>query len=173
MTLAEIDDLAKAFAVEHGQLEDQVVELERLVAELRMRFLPGIKAAAASAARTKDQLSAALGCSAELFAKSPRTIVLHGIKVGYGKQRGKVVVDDEAATIARMRKLLPDEQSSLMITVRESVHKPSVYDLTAADLKRLGIRIEEDTDQIIIKLVDSEVDKLVDRLLQEYAEAVT
>lgn len=169
-TIATIDELAKSFAIEHGLLEDQVVELERLVAELRMRFLPGIKAAASSAARAKDQLSAALEDAADLFATTPRTIVMHGIKVGYGKQRGKVVIDNESATIARMRKLLPDEQSALMITVRESVHKPSVYDLVASDLKRLGIRIEEDTDKIIIAVVDSEVDKLVAALLNEYTE---
>ncbi len=51
--------------------------------------------------------------------------------------------------------------------MRESVDLNAVSDLTGADLKRLGIRIEADTEAVVIKPTDSEVDKLVEALLAD------
>ena len=83
------------------------------------------------------------------------------------KKRGKVVIDDESAVIARIRKLLPEEQAELLIRVRESVDRNAVCDLSAADLKRLGIRIADDEEVVIIKSVSSSLDRLVDALLKD------
>lgn len=54
-----------------------------------------------------------------------------------------------------------------MISVKESVHKPSVADLTAADLKRLAIRIEDDSDVVTIKTSSADIDKIVDALMKD------
>jgi hypothetical protein len=48
-----------------------------------------------------------------------------------------------------------------------------VYDLTAADLKRLGIRVTDDSDVPVIKVADSDIDKMVDALLGDFENDVT
>jgi len=78
----------------------------------------------------------------------------------------QVTFADEAATINRIRQQLPTAQAELLIKRTEKVHKPGVYDLTAADLKRLGITIDADSDEVVIKPIDGEIDKLVDALLK-------
>ena len=137
---------------------------------IKQRYLSRIKVAVGNTAGAHSELIDALISSPALFEK-PRTRTFHGVKVGYIKQRGQVIIDDEAAVIKRVRELLPETQAELIIKVRESIYKSAVYDLTTADLKRLGIRIDSDESIPVIKPTDTEVDKLVSALLKD-AEAI-
>ena len=166
MTLNDIDALAQAYRAERDKLANAVQVLESEVQALKRRELPAIKRSLAGTAEAYDRLKAAIEAAPELFAK-PRTRVLHGIRVGFTKQKGSVSFDDEAAVIARIRKLLPEDQAELLIRVRENVAKAAVYDLSAADLKRLGITVSDAGDALVIKPVDGEVDRLVNALLKE------
>ena len=58
----------------------------------------------------------------------------------------------------------------MLIRRTERVHKPGVYDLSAGDLKRLGIQIEADADAPFIKDIEVPIDKLIAGLMDEYAE---
>lgn len=44
------------------------------------------------------------------------------------------------------------------------MHKPAVYDLTAYDLKRLGIRISDDCDVVVVKDLSSELDRALEQV---------
>ena len=162
----KIEALATTYASWRAELGERVrllQEAQRQALEAhRVGILNAVKAARAEKARLSDEVAA----HPELFADR-RTREFAGIKVGYHKLKGRVIVDDEAATIARIRNLLPAEQAELLIRVRENVHKPAVYDLTAGDLRRLGIRIDADTDTIVVRPVDDALDKLVDALLAD------
>jgi hypothetical protein len=164
--MTDIERLARVYASERETLTQQVEALRAIIAEAQRQHLPQIRAAIGRTGEAHAQLAAAIEARPELF-KRPRTVTFAGVKVGYQKQKGKVVIRDEAGTIQRIRELLPREQAELLIRRVEAVHKPGVYDLTAADLKRLGIRIEDDTDMVLIKPVDSDVDKLVSALLKD------
>lgn len=166
MEMKHIEDLTGEYAGARRELASYVESLQAELDAAKRRHLERIREAVSRVAGLHDRLRLALEAAPELFRK-PRTRVLHGIKVGYTKQRGQVVIDDEAATVARIRRLLPAEQAELLIRVRESVDKPAVYDLSATDLKRLGIAITADTDAVVIRPTDSEVDKLVNALLAE------
>lgn len=157
---------AAAVAEARGILEERVADLQAELDAVRRKHLPKLRQAANAATGDVDRLRALIDDSRELFDK-PRTRVLHGIRCGVTKQRGSVVIIDEERTIKRIRDQLPTEQAELLIRVRESVHKPAVYDLTAADLKRLGITIEADNDAVVVKPTDGAIDKLVDALLAE------
>ncbi len=166
MTRTEIESLTRDYAEVRRLLAEQVDELQTELEGARRRHLPGIKVAVAQAAGAHAKLAAALAAAPELFEK-PRSLIIEGIRVGFQKQKGKVEFEDEGAVIDRIRRLLPTPQAELLIRTRESVDKNAVYDLTAADLKRLGIRITDDEDAVLIKPVDSEVDRLVTALLQD------
>lgn len=162
----KIEDATRRFAKSRQKLAERMRALEDDIAALRRRRIAGIKSAVAEAADKQSELADLLAASPGLFAGRRRTLTVDGIKVGWRKKKGKVVVRDEDATIGRIRKHLPD-QADLLIQVKESVRKNAVQDLMAGDLKRLGIEITADVDEIVIAPTDSEIDKLVDALLAE------
>lgn len=169
MQLAEIEALAGVFASHRAQLAGRVEALEAIVRDAKRRALPGLRDAVTRTADAKIALAEALSEHPELFEK-PKTRMLAGVRVGYMKQRGKVEITDEGKVIDRIRNLLPADQAELLVRVRESVDKQAAADLTAADLRRLGISLTDDIDVMVIKPVDAKLDKLVDDLLAEATE---
>lgn len=164
-TLGEIEELAKAFAAARSELSDKVGAVERLVERIKRRRIAGIKSAVARAAEAQDRLHAAIDSAPELFQK-PKSLVLHGVRVGYQKQRGQLTIEDETQTVRLIRKYFPAEFDRL-VKVSEKPLKPALNQLSAAELRRLGVTVEADTEAVLIKPTDSEVDKLVDALLKE------
>lgn len=163
-TLVEIEQFTAAYADKRHQLNECVRELGAEIEKIKTMRMPLIRQLAIVVAALHADLAGMISASPELFVR-PRTHLLHGIKIGLTKRKGSVGWDDEAAVIKRIRAQLPADQAELLIRVTESVHKPSVYDLTAADLKRIGIRVVDDGDEPVIKSTDGEIDKLVAALL--------
>lgn len=165
-TMSHIEQLTRDYSEARAYLTGIVSRLQEELERVKHPALPLIREAVGKTAETHGKLYAAIESAPELFVR-PKTITIAGVRVGWMKQKGQVVIEDEAAVIARIRKLLPTEQAELLIRVRESVHKPGVYDLSAGDLKRLGITVTNDEEAVVIKPVDGEVDKLVNALLAE------
>lgn len=168
-TMSDIEQHTRDYAEARAYLTGVITELQAELERIKHPVLPVIRQAVGRVAEAHARLFASIEAAPHLFTK-PKTQTIDGVRVGYMKQRGQVVIEDEAKTIERIRKLLPAEQAELLIRIRESVHKPAVYDLTAGDLKRLGISLTDDEEAVLIKPVDTEVDKLVSALLKE-AEA--
>jgi predicted RND superfamily exporter protein len=166
MSMQQIETLAEQFAQRRHTLADLLNQIDAEQRAIITRNLRQLRLALADAAAAEDELRNAIDAAPELFDK-PRTRVLHGVKVGYQKGKGKVEIPDETKTIRYIREKLPPDQAELMIRVTEKVERRAVMDLTASDLKRLGIRIVESGDQIVIKPVDSQVDKLIKALLAD------
>jgi acetolactate synthase small subunit len=164
--LSDIEILTREYADHYQQLAGDIDELESAIRVLKKKALPGIKRAAARAAGAKEKLKAAIEAAPQLFEK-PRTRLFHGVKVGITKKKGRVEWDNEAKVVERIERLLPQDQVELLIRTEKSVLKPGVYDLTAADLKRLGITIVGDGDEVVVKVVDSDIEKMVDALLDD------
>lgn len=170
MTIIEnIEGLTRRYADARAVLAGRVQALQMQIDRLRTKHINSIRAGVREAAGIHAALYSLIEANPKGFVK-PKTLTVAGVRVGYMKQKGKVVIEDEEAVIKRIRKLLPAEQAELLIRVQESVHKPAVYDLTAGDLKRLGITVTADEDVVVIKPVDTEVDKLVNALLKDAQE---
>lgn len=165
MSLNDIELRAKVFAETRALLSDRVTALNDGLAALRKDHIPGIKRALAKAAEAEASLQALIEANPQLFTK-PRTVVFHGVKVGYTKGKGQLDFDDADEVVKRIKRLLP-EQADTLIRVKETPVKEGLLQLTSAELKKLGCSITEAGDQIVIKPVDSEVDKMVDALLKD------
>ena len=168
-TMNEIEVKAQAYGAAREALAGVLAALDDETRALRKKYLARIRNLVAKAKEHRAELHALIAESPVLFVK-PRTKILHGVKCGFRKGKGKVEFDDEDAVIARIRKLLPEEQAELLISVKESVSKTAVCDLSVEDLKRLGIRVEGTVDVVEIKDAAGEVDKLVEALLKDEAE---
>lgn len=164
-TLGEIELLTKEYSDSYNKLSEKVKVLEDELESVKRRHLRYIKQFADEAIEKKSNLSAALEDSPELFVK-PKSIIMHGIKIGFQKGKGKITIPDEEKTILLIKKNLPD-QAEILIKQEEKLVKPALNNLTASDLKKVGLNLIESTDEVLIKSVDSDIDKIVTALLKE------
>jgi hypothetical protein len=130
--------------------------------------MPAIARAVERAALAEAELRALVSGAPELFER-PRTVVMHGVKVGWMKGKGAIEIADAARTVALIRRHLP-EQAEALIRVTETPHRPALAQLSVADLRRLGCTVIDAGDEVVIKPMDGELQKLVDRLLAEAAD---
>lgn len=170
-TMKEIEPLAEKFNAVREALAGVLMAHEEEKRELAKKYLARIKKLVGDARTAREALANAITESPDLFEK-PRTRTLQGVKFGFQKGKGTIEWDAEDAVIKRIRAQLPKDQAELLIRIRESVHKPAVYDLAASDLKRLGIRVVGDGDEVVIKDAAGELDKLVEALMKDDAEEV-
>lgn len=165
--LETIGRRAEVYAQARSLLAEKVAALHDGIAQLRRDQLPSIKRALARAAEAEANLRALVADNPDLFRK-PKTQVIAGVKVGYAKGKGQISFDDADAVVARIKKHLPD-QADVLIKTAEKPVKDALAQLAAADLKKIGVSVSEAGDQVVVRPVDSEVDKLVDALLKEAA----
>jgi hypothetical protein len=165
MNLGEIEQLTKEFSEARQQLADRVRGLEDEIQTIKRRRLTGIKNTVNIVIEKQSHLKAAVEESSALFVK-PRTMVLHGIKIGFQKEKGKISWTDNDQVIKLIKKHLP-EQADVLIKTTEKPVKDALLNLPTADLKKIGCTVSETGDQVVIKSTDSEIDKFVDTLLKE------
>jgi len=169
-TMKEIEVLTKRYADATGVLSDQLTELGERRRALAREHLPIIKRQVTAARNAKAALSAAIDESPELFVK-PRTVTFHGVRVGFQKAKGRIEFDDADQVVKLIRKHFP-EQFDVLVKTTERPVKDALAQLSAADLKKLGINVVADSDEVLIKDASGEIEKLVEALLREEPEEV-
>ncbi len=164
-SLAEIEKLTREYADARAALSEKVMVINDEMQTIARRNLAGVKTAVNKVKEKESVLSAAIEASPGLFEK-PRTVIFHGIKIGLQKGKGKISIADEEKTIALIRKHFPDAADAY-IKSEESLVKKAIENLSVAELKKIGCTVEESGDQVVIKATDSQVDKIVAKLLAE------
>lgn len=165
MQMAHLETLAKTFAGARDELASRLQDLRDEQESAKRRRLQGIKNSLSRFTAAHADLKAAVEESPHLFNK-PKTRVMHGIKVGFVKQPGKLEISDGDAVVRLIRKHFP-EQAEALIKTTETPVKGALVNLTAADLKRIGVSLTNDVDAVVIKPVDGELDKLIGALIND------
>ena len=166
--LGTIEEKAKAYAAARDELAEAVRETEEEVQRIKRRRLPAIRRRVDTAANSRAELEAAVRERPDLF-KSPKTLTLHGIRVGYQKGKGKIVVEDAERVVKLIRKHFPERFDDL-VKVEEKPVKTALNNLSTSELKKIGCTVTEAGEDVVVKPTDSEIDKLVDALLKEAAD---
>lgn len=169
-TLSDIETRAKRFAEAREKLAAIVADLNDGIQALKRAAMPELKRAINRASEHHEQLKTLIEDAPELFVK-PKTVMFHGIKLGYQKGKGKIEWDDADQVVRLIKKYFP-EQADILISTTEKPAKDALNNLTAAELKKLGISVVEGGDAVFIKPADSAVDKMVDALLKAATEEV-
>jgi hypothetical protein len=162
--MERIEYAARIYADARAILNRRVLSLEAEENKLKKKHLPAIRTALV-AAKEKYELLLDLVRQNKALFKRPKKQAFHGVEVGYRKQKGKIGWDDDAQVIRLIRKHFPDQESLLIIT-REVPSKEALQALTAADLKKIGVRVTDDEDKPFVRTTDSDIDKLVDALFK-------
>ena len=108
ITLAQIETATKNYAAQHDLLTAIVRQVNEQIEAIRKNAIPRIKRAVANTAEAQNQLHTLVSDAPHLFTK-PRTVIFHGIKVGFEKGKGKIEFDDVDKTVALIKKHLPEQ----------------------------------------------------------------
>lgn len=165
MTMQEIEKLTQHYADAREALAGVMGELEEELAAAKRSRIARIRRLARTVVDRAAALQAAITQAPQLF-EQPRTRVVHGIRVGYQKGKGSLRIPDEARTIDKIRELYTDE-IGVLVRQSERVNKTAIAKLSATELKKLGVEVEDVGDQVVIRAADSDIDKMVDALLKE------
>lgn len=163
--LAGIEPLTKEFSTARDELVDAVEALNDIINEAQRRALPRLKKLVAEVAQKELALKAAIEAAPELFEK-PRTVVMHGIQIGLRKGAGGITWDDDDKVVELIEKKLPEELHDVLINTVKTPIKKALGTLDVADLKKIGCEVESTGDVVVVKPTDSEVTKLVNRLVK-------
>jgi hypothetical protein len=168
LKLAQIDTLAGRYADARAALAGTVSGLNDEIEEVKRKYIGRIKVQVARAKDCASSLQAAIEEAPEHFTK-PRTITMHGIKVGFRKGEGKLSFDDVDKVVALIEKHLPELAETLIVSTKKPV-KDALLNLSVEQLKKIGCKVTGTGDQVVIKDTTSDVDKLVAALLAEDEE---
>ena len=166
MTLLDIDSLAKAYADRRALLADRLTALDRDLAAVKRKHMRELKRHVALTGEIALDLHNAIDGSRDLFLK-PKTQILHGIKVGLRKGVGGLDWEDDEDVVAKIEKQFkgPDEAARYLI-IKKKPSADALEDLDAATLKKFGIVVVDTGEQVVVKAVESDVEKLVKALLK-------
>ena len=166
--ITDIEQRAKAYSEARASVAAIVTDLHDGIEAIKRQHMGSLKRAINRMAEKHDQLKALIDGNPALFTK-PRTVVFHGVKVGYQKAKGSITFTDPERVIKLIRKHFP-EQFDVLVNTTEKPVKDALAQLTVDDLKKIGCSVVDAGDAIVIKPTDSEVDKLVDALLKGATE---
>jgi hypothetical protein len=168
MSLDPIDAKARVYAEARDRLAGSVAALNVAIDALKREQLPVIKRHLRRAFELENELRGLVECNPQLFTK-PRTVVLHGVKLGFQKGAGAISFDDPEHVCKLIEKKLPD-MADVLISRNPKPVKKALQQLSVQQLKAIGCQVEEAGDRVVVKAVDSAVDKLVTALLKSMAD---
>ena len=169
MTLEDIETQAKHYAAAREVLADIVGTMNGEIEDIKRRNMRRLKKAVAAASEHRAALKACIEDGPDLFVR-PRTVVMHGIKLGFQKGKGKIEIEDPARTCKLIHKHFTPDIVELLIATEETLVKAALNELSASDLRKIDVQVTEAGDQVVIKPADSAVDKLVEALLKAAVE---
>jgi erythromycin esterase-like protein len=163
-SLLPIERAAAAFSEARANLAREIQELSEQIAELKRQRADKLKAAMRLHNQMEADLRAAVEQAPKTLFEKPRTRLLHGVKVGYTKQPGKLVLQfDDVRTIELIEKHFPD-RADVLIRVKRTPNVEALSDLPASDLKRIGGHVAAAGDKLIVTAADTDIDKLIKAL---------
>lgn len=167
ISMSDIESRAKMLAQAREKLSELANELQAGIDALTRTAMKDLKRAVNAAQEHQTALLALVEQAPDLFTR-PKSVVFHGVKIGYQKSKGKIEFDDAEAVIRLIKKHFPD-QADVLITTKESPAKEALANLSAADLKRLGVHVTDAGEVVFVKFTDTAVDKMVDALFSKAA----
>lgn len=169
-TMQEIEKLAEKLGAVRDTLTAEWLEEQEERTEVERKHIARMRKLTADFSAAYDRLTAAVAGAPGLFAK-PKSVILHGIKLGYRKGSGKIEWDDDDAVMKLIRKHCPD-LVDVLIQKKEKPLKGPLGELSADILKKLGITVEDTADVPFAALADGDSQKMIKALLKKQVEEV-
>jgi hypothetical protein len=150
MKLQEIENSCRALAASRDALNEITDKIKREQLAIVEQHRDELRAAATRMGAEKSALTTLLQSARELFTK-PKTLCLHGVVVGFEKERDKVSVPSEDLLISRIEKLLA-AKASMLIQTTKHVLKDPFKRLPQAELQLLGVQRVAGADRAFVRM---------------------
>ena len=174
--LAPIERQARRYSVARGRLSRRYGAFQRALQKLQDKHLPKIRADLDTTANIKSELEIAISAAPELF-RDPRTLTLHGVRVGFMDGKASVRMPkgkkNTAAVLAGIRATFTAEEiTTLALIVRASVEAPNKDALQLLLEKGKapalpGVEYTTAGERVFILPADHALDKIITKVLQE------
>lgn len=173
ITIGNIETHCAAFDAASDALESMVRDLESDLAAAKAKHLQGIKRQAAVVARRQADLHSLIERAPELF-KKPRTFTLCGVQVGFRVVDGALVFDcDDKTMVQRLKDKFGEKTAKKFIITTEKPDKDAIRDLEIGLRAELGASIKDAGDAVVLKRVDGDIEKLINKLIERFVEVLT
>lgn len=166
--MKEIEGRAAAYADAQSKLDDALATLRRDLDEVRLNHMVALKRLSGLVARRESELRSLIETAPDLFDK-PRTMIFHGVKVGFTTSKGKVVWADEEQVKKLIRKRFPELEEQLIKTT-ETVSRDAIRDLDETQMKAIGCRIDGAGDTVVLKSTAGDVEKMFAKWIAKTVE---
>lgn len=164
-TLKTFEEKTGVYAEASNILSGTVAEMDKEIAAIREKYTPSIVEQATHLSQARNELEAVILENPDSF-KKPRTIEVNGVKIGFRKKAGKVIIESDSNTIKLIRKKL-SEKADQLIVVKESISKTAAKTLTVKEAASIGVTLTADTDEVVISNEKSDIEKLVESFFKE------
>jgi hypothetical protein len=167
--LANLEEI-KSLTREFSAANDILIQLKKAVntemENVRSKYFSKIKESAEKLFLRKADLVDAINSSRNLFNK-PKTIVLSGVRLGFHKEKDRILWDDDEQVVKLIEKKFDSELARILIRTEKKPVKESISKLDESELKKISCRVYKGQDKVLIKTLDSEVDKFMNSLMKE------
>jgi len=163
-TMKEIEASTKIYSEARTKMAEIVAAWQEGLDALKKDHLPRVRRQVQRLHELESDLKGLIEQAPELFVK-PKTVVLHGVKVGYAKGEGTISWEDQDKVVQLIEKRMPELAEQLIKTTKKPL-KGGLEQLTVQQLKSIGCTVEEAGDRVVVRAVDKDVDKLVTALLK-------
>lgn len=166
--LSDIEKAARDFSAKSKTLRNIKEQLNEELDTVQSKYIEDIKQASCEAGESYQMLLTLINDAADLF-KDKQSMSIAGVKFGYRKKTGKIEISNEEYTINKIKELY-GESADAYLNTKVSVFKKAIDKLPADVLQKLGISITSNSLEVFIKLVDDEVQKLIENIVKESAK---
>ena len=163
VTMAGLEKITTDYAANRRELNQAVTQLYDQIEELKNAQRPLLRKLTLRVSEKHKKLAVAIAAAPHLFQK-PRTLTFHGVKCGFRKNEGRLEFDDPDLVVKKIYQIFDAPESFLRIVTQPN--KEALATLPGTDLKRLGCRIVDTTDVVVIKPADSDLEKKINALLK-------
>lgn len=163
ITLRDIEIGCEDYRLRRDKLEEELAQLQARIEAEKRAHLPILRRLVISTTDARDKLAAMIESARGLF-DSPRSRTYSGIKAGLQKGKAKLHCADKGRTVELIREEMP-AMAPQLIRKREEPILTAMDTLSDEQLRRIGVTRQDPGDQVIIKQMDSDLDKLVDSLI--------
>lgn len=163
--MKDIERLTREYSARRDELLQTASAMQADLQSVKDGYQGDIRRSVRRTMDAQARLAAAILDARELFER-PRTQVFAGIKVGMQKQPGRLEFDDPVKLAKRVNSTFPEQFGALIKTTYTPI-KTALALLPSADLRRLGCTLTDTADEVLIKPVDGEADKLINALLKD------
>ena len=162
-TLFAIDKQAEQLGRDWLDLVEACNTLQETIEATKRAAAPKIKRLAQAVQTGRAALADTVSGNRHLFER-PRSRTMHGWKVGIEKGRGKVTWADDERVVDLITRHMADRLDDLVRTKR-TPDRGAIGKLSVEELRRIGCSISDTDDQIVVRPVATDAEKLVSGFL--------